>query len=228
MKTSPSNTDKKNAIKQKMKNYTEEVLKKNTDMNQNSQNDDKLPIIPLFKENEKKILLGILPEKELNKYEKRFEYVEKAKNNLLRQYNVENKQFKKENKDLENKYEFSNNQLNEGMQKNKLLENQLIEQQKEFEQLTNKLAQIKKNLAITKIEVRTKDEENKNLINKLKELEKIYQNSKGTDIENSNNNINEQQYERNDEEKMDEEKINDSNEEYNQEVNYREEENEME
>ena len=33
MKTSPSNTDKKNAIKQKMKNYTEEVLKKNTDMN---------------------------------------------------------------------------------------------------------------------------------------------------------------------------------------------------
>ena len=56
----------------------------------------------------------------------------------------------------------------------------------------------------------------------------IYQNSKGTDIENSNININEQQYERNDEEKMDEEKINDSNEEYNQEVNYREEENEME
>ena len=156
MKTSPTHTDNKIIKKQKMKNYTEEVLKKNMELNQN---DDKLPIIPLFKENEKKILLGILPEKELNKYEKRYEYVEKEKNNLLRQYNVENKQFQKENKDLENKYEFSNNQLNEGAQKNKILEIQLIEQQKEFEQLTNKLAEIKKNLSITKIEVRTKDEE---------------------------------------------------------------------
>ena len=206
-----------------MKNYTEEVLKKNMELNQN---DDKLPIIPLFKENEKKILLGILPEKELNKYEKRYEYVEKEKNNLLRQYNVENKQFQKENKDLENKFEFSNNQLNEGAQKNKILEIQLIEQQKEFEQLTNKLAEIKKNLSITKIEVRTKDEENKILINKLKELQKIYQNVKEPEIEN---NIKEEKYETNYEEKIDDEKINDSNEEYvNKGINYGEEENEME
>ena len=226
MKTSPSNTDKKIAKKQKMKNYTEEVLKKNIDINQNSQNNDKLPIIPLFKEKEKQILLGILPEKELNKYERRFEYVEKEKNNLLRQYNVENKQFKKENKDLENKYEFSNNQLNEGAQKNKMLENQLIEQQKQFEQLTNKLAQIKKNISLTKIEVRTKDEENKNLINKLKRLQKIYQNVKGIEIENNENT---QRYEGNYEEKINDEKINDNNGEYNnQGINYGKEENEME
>ena len=101
-----------------MNNYNEQVLKKNMDLSINDPNNNKLPIIPLFREKEKKILLAILPEKELNKYEKRFEYIEKAKNNLLRKFNVDNKQYKKENKDLENKYELNNNQLTEDIQKN--------------------------------------------------------------------------------------------------------------
>ena len=64
--------------------------------------ENKLPKIPLFKQNEKKVLLGILPEKELNKYEKRYEIVEKEKDYLYRQYMVENKKLEKENKNLEN------------------------------------------------------------------------------------------------------------------------------
>ena len=64
--------------------------------------ENKLPKIPLFKQNEKKVLLGILPEKELNKYEKRYEIVEKEKDYLYRQFIVENKKLEKENKNLEN------------------------------------------------------------------------------------------------------------------------------
>ena len=70
--------------------------------------ENKLPKIPLFKQNEKKVLLGILPEKELNKYEKRYEIVEKEKDYLYRQYMVENK---KQNKNMKkhNKKNTKNN-----------------------------------------------------------------------------------------------------------------------
>jgi hypothetical protein len=121
-----------NAKKRKVDSYAEEVRNKNMELNNNN---SELPKIPLFKQNEKKILLGVLPEKELKKYEKRYDYVDKEKNNLLRKYHLETKQLEKENKDLEFKYEYSNNQLNEGEQKNKKLENQLNEQQKEIERL---------------------------------------------------------------------------------------------
>ena len=182
---SPSNTERK---KRKLNVYSEEVLKKNMELNNKDlSNNDKLPKIPLFKEGEKKILLGLLPEKEINKYQKRFEYVEKEKENLLRKFTVENKKFEKENKSLENKYVFSNNQLTEGMQKNKILENQLIEQQQELENLANKLIQMKKNLDNKKIEVKLKDEENKKLVKKLKDLQtqKLYQENKLGNIEDS-------------------------------------------
>ena len=170
------NIKRQSNAKRKIHNYSTEVLNKNMELSNISMNNDenKLPKIPLFKQNEKKVLLGILPEKELNKYEKRYEIVEKEKDYLLRQYMVENKKFEKENKNLENKFEFNNNQLTEGIQRNKILETQLIMQQKEFENLTNKLLEMKKNLETKKIEVKLKDEENKNLIKKLKELQKIY------------------------------------------------------
>ena len=43
----------------KKKKYGDEVRNKNLDIN----NSNELPIIPLFNQNEKKILLNILPEK---------------------------------------------------------------------------------------------------------------------------------------------------------------------
>ena len=50
----------------------------------------------------KRVLFGILPEKELNNYEKRYEIIEKEKDYLYRQFIVENKNLEKENKNLEN------------------------------------------------------------------------------------------------------------------------------
>ena len=50
----------------------------------------------------KRVLFGILPEKELNNYEKRYEIIEKEKDYLYRQFIVENKKLEKENKNLEN------------------------------------------------------------------------------------------------------------------------------
>ena len=159
---------------QKLNNYSEEVLKKNMDINNKSMDntENKLPKISLFKENEKKILLGILPEKEIIKYEKRYEYVEKEAENLLRQCQVENKKYEKEKKNLEGKYKLSGNQLTEVENKNKILENQLMMQKNELDNLTNKLMEMKKNLESKKIEVNLKDEENKNLVKQLKELQK--------------------------------------------------------
>ena len=220
-KVIPKKQSNKDRRIQKINNFSTEVLKKNMEMpNLTTNNDEnKLPKIPLFKQNEKKVLLGILPEKELNKYEKRYEIVEKEKDYLYRQYMVENKKLEKENKNLENKYEYNNNQLTEGMQKNKLLENQLITQQKELENLTNKLLEMKKNLESKKIEVKLKDEENKNLVKKLKELQK-----------NNHTNTEENNIEENGEEQFeekDEEKNGESSEEFNQGMFSGEEENEI-
>ena len=68
-----------NGKKQKLTEYSEGIRNKNMDLNNNE-----LPIIPLFNQNDKKILLGVLPEKELNKYEKRYEYEKKKKDNLIK------------------------------------------------------------------------------------------------------------------------------------------------
>ena len=71
------NIKRQSNAKRKIHNYSTEVLNKNMELSNISMNNDenKLPKIPLFKQNEKKVLLGILPEKELNKYEKRYEIV---------------------------------------------------------------------------------------------------------------------------------------------------------
>ena len=68
-----------------MHNYSTEVLKKNMEVPNISKNNDenKLPKIPSFKQNEKSFIC-ILPEKELNNYEKRYEIIEKEKDYLYR------------------------------------------------------------------------------------------------------------------------------------------------
>ena len=103
--------DSKQLLKDKRK-YGEELRNKNLDVN-----NQELPLIPLFNQNEKKVLLNVLPEKELKKYEKRYECIDKEKNNLQRKYALETKQLNRENKELENKYEYSNSQLKENEQK---------------------------------------------------------------------------------------------------------------
>ena len=140
-------------------------------MNKNN-NITELPKIPLFNQNEKKVLLNILPEKEIKKYEKRYEFIAKEKNNLLRKYNLETKQLQKEKEDLNHKCIFSSDQLNENEKKNQQLENKIKIQEKKLEELNNQLNEMRKNLNNKKNEVKLKDEENKELLKKLQRLQK--------------------------------------------------------
>ena len=119
--------------------------------------------------------MNILPEKEIEKFEKRFECIDNAKNNLKRKYLIETKLLNKENKILENKYENSILQLKENEQKNKSLFIQLNEQKKEVSNLQKKLEQCIKSLEEQKNKVKQKDEENKILIKELEELQKSYE-----------------------------------------------------
>ena len=65
------------AILQKQQNYNNKMAYskklRNLESNNDSENDNKksteLPKIPLFNQNEKKVLINILPEKEIQKYE---------------------------------------------------------------------------------------------------------------------------------------------------------------
>ena len=109
---------KTNNLFNKKKKFGEELRNKNIDNNLSNE----LPLIPLFNTQEKKILLNILPEKELEKFEKRYEFVDKEKNNLQRKLVFETKNLNKENKELEDKFEMSNNQIKENEEKNKALE----------------------------------------------------------------------------------------------------------
>ena len=59
-----------------------------------------LPKISLFNKNEKKILMNVLPEKEIEKFEKRYDALNNAKNNLKRKFILETKSLDKENKDF--------------------------------------------------------------------------------------------------------------------------------
>ena len=175
--------DKKENILNIKKKIAEEIRNENLKIGKSN---ELLPKIPLFNQNEKKILLNILPEKEIEKFEKRYECIDNAKNNLKRKYALETKLLNKENKDLENKYEISLLQLKENEQKNKNLLIQINEQKKEVFSLQKKLEQCIKVLEEQKNKVRLKDEENKILVKELTELQLNYEKNPLNKIENKN------------------------------------------
>jgi chromosome segregation ATPase len=148
------------------------VRNKNLDIN--NSNNNELPIIPLFNQNEKKILLNILPQKEIEKFEKRYECIDKEKNTLQRKLAFESKLLDKENKELENKYENSNSELRVNEEKNQLLSKQIENQKKELIKLQKKLENIEKSVEDKRKQIVEKDEENKELIKQLKELKVKY------------------------------------------------------
>ena len=149
-----------------------------------------LPKISLFNQNEKKILLNVLPEKEIEKFEKRYDALDNAKNNLKRKFALETKSLDKENKDLEKRYEFSVSQLKENERKNKLLLVQVNEQKNEVFALRKKLQDSIKYLNDSKLRIQEKDEENRNLVKQLEELRMKYIEApvKKEDQENEENN----------------------------------------
>ena len=162
---------KRNNLFNKKKKFGDELRNKNLDSNISNE----LPLIPLFNNQEKKILLNILPEKELEKFEKRYEFVDKEKNNLQRKLIFETKNLTKENKELEDKYELSNNQIKENEEKNKALSMKIEEQNKEINNLQEKLDKINKNVEDKKIQVKEIDQENKMLLKQIQELRYKYE-----------------------------------------------------
>ena len=155
----------------KKKRYGEGIKNYNLDININNE----LPVLPLFNNNEKKILLNVLPEEEIKKYEKRYECADAEKKNLQRLFAFETRQLLKENKDIKNKYELNNIQLKENEHKNNLLTAQIEGQTKEYEKLKNKM-----NNMIKEIEEKTKklkqwEEENHTMALKLKEIKEKYE-----------------------------------------------------
>ena len=178
-----------NTLFKRKKQFGDEVRNKNLDID----NSIELPIIPLFNKNEKKILLNILPEKEIEKYEKRYECVDKVKNAIQRKLALENKQLAKENEELGIQYENSNNQLEEHEVKNIFLNREIENQKKELVKLQKKLENIEKRVEDKKKQVAEKDEENKELIKQLKELKDKYgkiPNNNGNEYENEYENDN--------------------------------------
>ena len=162
---------KKNNLFNKKKKFGEELRNKNLENNTSNE----LPLIPLFNNQEKKILLNILPEKELEKFEKRYEFVDKEKNNLQRKLIFETKNLTKENKELEDRYELSNNQIKENEEKNKVLSLKIEEQNKEINNLQEKLDKINKNVEDKKNKVKEIDKENKILLKQIQDLRFKYE-----------------------------------------------------
>ena len=200
--------------------------KKEANENINSTELPKIPP-PLFTQNEKKVLGNIIPEKEIKKYEKRYEFLDKEKNNLLRKHAFETKKLEKEKADLEKKFNLGNNQLAENQNKNKKLEKQISDQEKELAKLQDKLESMKYELDQKKMELKAKEEENKKLKDNLKNIknnkfDEDLNEEKPEEEENEegkeNNNSNNEQYE-NDE---------NDNENENENVNENENENENE
>ena len=155
----------------------DKVKKKKEENNENNENENinstELPKIssPLFNQNEKKVLGNIIPEKEINKYEKRYEFLDKEKNNLLRKHAFETKKLEKEKMELQKKFNLGNSQLIENQNKNKKLEKQISDQEKEIESLKEKLENMKKELDQKKKEVEAKEAENKKLLENMKKIQ---------------------------------------------------------
>ena len=158
----------------------------------------------LFSKNEKDVLLNVLPEKEIKKYEKRFESLDNATNNLVRKFHFEEKKLNKENQDLASRVELSEMQLKENEQKNKVLKNQLEEYKKEIELLDEKLKELNDMLTLQKEKIKEKDNENKMLVIKLQELQFQYEPKKEEE---------EEEEEKEGEEEGEEEEENEQNEE---------------
>ena len=168
-----------------------------SDKNNNEKNNmNELPIIPLFNQSEKKALLNILPEKEIQKYEKRFQYIDKEKNNLIRKNAVETKKLKQKKEEIENNYKLSFDKLEKNKNDYKKLEFEIKKQEKKLKDLEKTLNEKKKYLADKRNEVKNIEEDNRKLLKKLQNIQ---------------NNV--EEIEENDEEEEKEEKDEEGNEE---------------
>ena len=138
-------------------------------------NNNEFPALPLFNNNEKKILLNVLPEEEIIKYEKRYECADIERKNLQRKYAFENKQLLKEKKDIKIKFEINSNQLKENEEKNNYLTIMIEEQEKEYKNLINKMNNMIKEIEMKKGKLKEWEVENQVMTKKLQEIKAKYE-----------------------------------------------------
>jgi hypothetical protein len=130
-----------------------------------------LPKIPLFDKNKKKALQNILPEKEIQKYEKRYEYINKEKDNLIRKYNNETIHLKTEQNILTKNNESCEKQLDENKKENKKLESQIKKQKRNLVELEKQLNDLKNELEETKSNISNQEQANRELLKILQRLQ---------------------------------------------------------
>ena len=130
-----------------------------------------LPKIPLFDHNKKKALLDIIPEKEIQKYEKRFEIMNKEKDNLIRKYNTETIHLKTEQDILTKNNESCVKQLDENKKENKKLESQIKNKKKKLVELEKQLNDLKNELEETKSNISNQEQTNRELLKILQRLQ---------------------------------------------------------
>ena len=141
----------------KKKNYSKNLNDLNLDINPP---EDEPPFSPLFNSQTKNILSKILPQSEIEKYEKRYEYADIEKKNLLRLYSLENKKFLREKKLMKNQMPKSEQKFKLSEAKNDKLNTQLDMKEKEYEKLKNIFLKMKKELEDKKQKIKIMKEEN--------------------------------------------------------------------
>ena len=180
-----NNNKKKNVSNEEINKINKEIqrnknLKAQRNLVERIRNDkikskDELPKICLFNSQEKKILLNVLPEKEIEKYEKRFECIDNAKNNLQRKFNLETKELEKQTVDLRKRFEYSKLQIKQNEQTNKLLLSENNVQKREIIELKNKVLNCIKKLEEQKKNLQDKEDENKAISKRLQEIQMKYE-----------------------------------------------------
>ena len=168
---SKNKNNKNYLLYNKKKKYGEGIK----DFNLDIYNNNELPVLPLFNSNEKKILLNVLPEEEIQKYEKRYECADIEKKNLRRKYAFETRQLLKENRDIKNQFELNTKQLKENEEKNSLLSLQIEEKEKEYEKLRNKMNNMIKEMEEKKKKIKEWEVENQVMAQRLQEIRAKYE-----------------------------------------------------
>jgi hypothetical protein len=130
----------------------------------------------LFGREEKDILLKLLPQNEVDKLEKKFEFVQRTKIHADKKNQLEIKQLSKKVTELEERIEYTNLHNKELEQRNKISGYQINEYKNENKILVKKFNEANVNLTNNKIIIKQKDEDNRKIHLKLQDLEKEKEN----------------------------------------------------
>ena len=140
---------------------------------------NKLHSISLFKKvEEKKILAKIIPEKELEKYDKRYQMIYNEKKNLQRLLKFEEKKLKNEKLEMQVENRKSQDKVCENQGINEKLEDKIEGQKKEIDKLNKKLNDISETVKEKEKELININQENEKLKKQIKEFSDKYEKKK--------------------------------------------------